>query len=115
LLFEDKIVAYPLKDELVLQWPNRFWAASHDRTIFILFFSNASRSKLRMSTKFMILGAMDQKLWVFEVFKKSLSRAGMCWSHMPTLPRSPAQKVEGRRKKKSKKKEIKPDRPGVDP
>jgi hypothetical protein len=28
----------------------------------------------------MILGATDQKLWVFEVFKRSLSRVGMCWS-----------------------------------
>jgi hypothetical protein len=28
----------------------------------------------------MILGATDQKLWVFEVFRRSLGRAGMCWS-----------------------------------
>jgi hypothetical protein len=28
----------------------------------------------------MILGATDQKLWVFKVFKRSLGRAGMCWS-----------------------------------
>jgi hypothetical protein len=36
------------------------------------FFSNASRNKLRVSTDFMILGAMDQKLWVFEVSMQSL-------------------------------------------
>jgi hypothetical protein len=28
----------------------------------------------------MILGATDQKLWVFEVFRRSLGRAGMCWN-----------------------------------
>jgi hypothetical protein len=28
----------------------------------------------------MILGATNQKLWVFEVFRRSLGRAGMCWS-----------------------------------
>jgi hypothetical protein len=28
----------------------------------------------------MILGATDQKLWVFEVLRRSLGRAGMCWS-----------------------------------
>jgi hypothetical protein len=30
----------------------------------------------------MILGAMDQKLWVFEVFRRSLGRAGICWSQL---------------------------------
>jgi hypothetical protein len=29
---------------------------------------------------FMILGAMDKKLWVFEVLRRSLGRVGMCWS-----------------------------------
>jgi hypothetical protein len=28
----------------------------------------------------MILRATDQKLWVFEVFRRSLGRAGMYWS-----------------------------------
>jgi hypothetical protein len=28
----------------------------------------------------MILGATDQKLWMFEVFRRSLGRVGMCWS-----------------------------------
>jgi hypothetical protein len=28
----------------------------------------------------MILGATDQKLWVFKVLRRSLGRAGMCWS-----------------------------------
>jgi hypothetical protein len=33
-----------------------------------------------MSINFMILGATDQKLWVFEVFRQTLGRAGMCCS-----------------------------------
>ena len=42
---------------------------SHIIFRFSEFFSpNASCSKLRMSTNFMMLGATDQKLWVFEVF-----------------------------------------------
>jgi hypothetical protein len=51
-----------LKDELVLQGPNRFWAALHGINLFLdfRFFSNASRNKLRMSANFMILGATDQ-------------------------------------------------------
>jgi hypothetical protein len=32
-----------------------------------------------MSTNFIIFGPMDQKLWVFEVFMRSMGRAGMCY------------------------------------
>jgi hypothetical protein len=66
---------------MILQGTNRFWAASHDLTLFlelIIFFRNASQNKLCMSTNFMILGATDQNLWVFEAFRRSLGRAGMC-------------------------------------
>jgi hypothetical protein len=28
----------------------------------------------------MILGATDQKLWMFEVIRRSLGRAGMYWN-----------------------------------
>jgi hypothetical protein len=35
-----------------------------------------------MSTNFIIFGHMDQKLWVFKVFRRSLGRAGMCWSQL---------------------------------
>jgi hypothetical protein len=48
--------------------------------IFRICFPNASCSKLRVSTNFMILGATDQKLWVSEVFRRSLGRADMCLS-----------------------------------
>jgi hypothetical protein len=30
--------------------------------------------------KIVFFGPMDQKLWVFEVLRRSLGRAGMCWS-----------------------------------
>jgi hypothetical protein len=33
----------------------------------------------------MILGAMDQKLWMFEVFGQGLARAGMCWSQLARI------------------------------
>jgi hypothetical protein len=36
------------------------------------FFPNVSQNKLCVSTNFMILGVMDQKLWVFEVSRRSL-------------------------------------------
>ena len=33
-----------------------------------------------MSTNFMILGAIDKKLWLFEVFRRSLGREGISWN-----------------------------------
>jgi hypothetical protein len=45
---------------------------SHYFFIYIYIFPNVSQNKLRVSTNFMILGAMDQKLWVFEVSRRSL-------------------------------------------
>jgi hypothetical protein len=47
---------------------------------FETFCEDASRNKHRASANFMILGAMVQKLWVFEVFGQGLAMAGMCWS-----------------------------------
>jgi hypothetical protein len=72
-----------VKDELSLCGTNQFWVVLLDLTIFLNFlnfefFSNASQNKLCVSTNFMILGATDQKLWMFENFRRSLSRAGMC-------------------------------------
>jgi hypothetical protein len=48
--------------------------------IFRIFIPNASQNKLCMSTNFIILGATDQKLWMFEVFRTSLGKADMCCS-----------------------------------
>jgi hypothetical protein len=39
-----------------------------------------SRTKLRGKTKTVFFGPTDQKLWVFELSRRSLGRAGMCWS-----------------------------------
>jgi hypothetical protein len=47
---------------------------------FETFCEDASQNKLRVSANFMILGATVQKLWMFEVFRWTLGRAGMCWN-----------------------------------
>jgi hypothetical protein len=47
---------------------------------FETFCEHASRTKLRGKTKIVFFGPTDQKLWVFEVSRRSLGRAGMCWS-----------------------------------
>jgi hypothetical protein len=62
---------------------NWFWAChliSHYFQIFWIFCEDASRYKLHVSTNFIIFGLTDQKLWMFEVFKRSISMAGMCYS-----------------------------------
>jgi hypothetical protein len=33
-----------------------------------------------MGTNFIIFGPTDKKLWMFEVFRRSMGRAGMCCS-----------------------------------
>ena len=38
-----------------------------------------------MNTNFIILKAMYQNLWVFENFRRSLSKVGMCWQELTTL------------------------------
>jgi hypothetical protein len=35
-----------------------------------------------MMTNFMILATTIKNLWVFEAFRRSLGRAGMCWSQL---------------------------------
>jgi hypothetical protein len=52
----------------------------------------------------MILGATYQKLWVFEVFRRSLGRAGMCWSQ-PARVDHMRKKWKARGKKNLEKKE----------
>jgi hypothetical protein len=46
----------------------------------------------------MILGAMDQNLWVYEVFRSCLGKAGMCWSQ-PTRNDHSAKSREQEEKK----------------
>jgi hypothetical protein len=52
----------------------------------------------------MILGATDQKLWVFEVFWQGLARAGMCWSQLARVDHS-RKKWRAREKKFKKKRD----------
>jgi hypothetical protein len=53
-------------------WPHTIFR------FFETYWKDVSRHKLRVSANFMILGAMVQKLWVFEVFGQGLAKAGMC-------------------------------------
>jgi hypothetical protein len=49
----------------------------------------------------MILGAMGQKLWVFEVLKRSLGTTGMCWSQPARVDHMCKKwKATGKKKKK---------------
>jgi hypothetical protein len=47
---------------------------------FETFCEDASCCKLRISTNFIIFEPTDQKLWMFKVFRRSMGRAGMCYS-----------------------------------
>jgi hypothetical protein len=47
---------------------------------FKTFCEHAPRNKLCGSTNFINLGPTDQKLWVFENFRRNLGKAGICWS-----------------------------------
>jgi hypothetical protein len=55
------------------------WAHTIFR-FFETFCKDASRSNLCGKKKSYFFGPTDQKLWVFEVSRRSLGRAGMCWS-----------------------------------
>jgi hypothetical protein len=67
-----------------------------------------------MSINFMILGATDQKLWVFEFFRRSLGRSGMYWSQ-PARVDHMCKKWRVGGNKNSKKKEQSLTGLGVDP
>jgi hypothetical protein len=57
---------------------------SLEHTLFLDFLKLFVNMRLALSfarkKKFVFFGPMDQKLWVFEVSRRSLGRAGMCWS-----------------------------------
>jgi hypothetical protein len=53
------------------------WAHTIFR-FFETFCEDASHNKLRGKNKIVFFGPTDQKLWVFEVSKRSLGRVGMC-------------------------------------
>jgi hypothetical protein len=63
-----------------LRWINRFWSASLKHTLFLDFwklFVNMGLIVTFAGKKIIVFGPTDQKLWVFEVSKRSLGRAGM--------------------------------------
>jgi hypothetical protein len=64
---------------------------------FEAFCEHTSRNKPYGSTNFIFFGPMDQKLWMFENFRKSLDRAGMGWSQWGGVDQS--SKSGGRRRK----------------
>jgi hypothetical protein len=49
---------------------------SHTIFGYFILFPNVSRNKLPVRQNFMILGTTDQKLWVFEVLRRSLGQGG---------------------------------------
>jgi ribosomal protein S30 len=62
---------------------NRFWSTSLEHTLFLDFLKLFLNMRLVISfvgKKNRIFGPIDQKLWVFEVSRRSLGRAGMCRS-----------------------------------
>jgi hypothetical protein len=62
---------------------NRFWSVSLKLTLFLDFLNFFVKMRLVVSfveKKIVFFGPMDQKLWTFEVLRRSMGRAGMCWS-----------------------------------
>jgi hypothetical protein len=57
---------------------------SLDLKLFLDFLKLFANMRLAISfvwsTNFIFFGPMDQKLWVFEVFRRNLGKGGMCWS-----------------------------------
>jgi hypothetical protein len=64
--------------------------------------------------KIVFFGPTDQKLWVFEVSRRSLGRAGMYWSQSVRVDHL-CKKWKAGRKKKFKKNGNSPTSPGVNP
>jgi hypothetical protein len=62
---------------------NRFWSMSLEHTLFLDFLKLFVNMRLAISfvgKKKALFGPTDQKLWMFEVSRRSLGRAGMCCS-----------------------------------
>jgi hypothetical protein len=74
---------------------------------------SASLNKLRLSANFMILGATDQKLWVFEVFRQTLGRQACAGANQQEL--TTCSKCGRQKKKNSKKRGIGFDRGKIGP
>jgi hypothetical protein len=79
---------------------------SIEHTLFLDFLKLFLNMRLALSfagkEKIVFFGPTDQKLWVFEVSRRSLGRAGMCWSQ-PARVDHLHKKCKAGRKKKFKK------------
>ena len=61
-------------------------SATWAHTIFIFFeyfLEDVSHSKLCKKKKIIFFGSTDQKLWTFEILRRNMGRAGMCWREFP--------------------------------
>jgi hypothetical protein len=62
---------------------NRFWSVSLEHKLFLDFLKLFVNMRLALSfagKKIVVFGPTDQKLWVFEVSRRSMGRVGMCCS-----------------------------------
>jgi hypothetical protein len=70
-------------------WTNQFWAMSLDLILIFDFLKLFVNMRLRISFAkvqiFINFGPIDQKLWRFEIFWRSLGKVGMCWSQPPRI------------------------------
>jgi hypothetical protein len=60
---------------------NWFWLVSLEFILFLEFLKLFVKMRLAISftgKKIIFFGSTDQKLWMFEVLKRSMGRAGMC-------------------------------------
>ena len=65
--------------------------------IFRIFCERSPQNKLHVSTNLIIFGPMDQKLWVFENFRRSLGKVGMCCSQQVRVDYMSKKRWEGGR------------------
>jgi hypothetical protein len=74
-------------------WTNRFWSVSLEHTLFLDFLKLFVNMRLVVSfagkNKNAFFGPTDQKLWMFEVSRRSLGRVGMCCSQWERVDHTP--------------------------
>jgi hypothetical protein len=66
-----------------VRWTNRFWFVSLEHILFLDCLKPFVNMRLAISfagKKQAFSGPTDEKLWMFEVSRRSLGRAGRCWS-----------------------------------
>jgi hypothetical protein len=64
-----------------VQRTNRFWSVLLELILFLDFLRLSVKMRLTVSfagKKLYFFGPTDQKLWMFEVLRRSMDRAGMC-------------------------------------